>query len=70
MKRDTSLAAAARLFAMTLGLPALAAVGQAHADELPAPAPIISQPGAAPATSTDVANIDIIQAQPVAPPTD
>ena len=68
MKRDTSLAAAARLFAMTLGLPALAAAGQAHADELPAPAPIISQPGAAPAASTDVANIDIIQAQPVAPP--
>ena len=68
MKRDTSLAAASRLLALTLGLPALAGAGHAHADEAPAPGTNVSQPAAAPAQAADVANIDVIQAVPVAAP--
>jgi hypothetical protein len=73
MKRDTSLCAASRFFALTLGLPVLTALGQAHADEPPAAGMIVSpgsrsEPTATPGASSDVANIDIIQTQPVTPP--
>jgi outer membrane porin, OprD family len=71
MKRDTSLAVTSRLLALTLGLPALAGVGHAHADEPPTSSTNVSQPTAASAAPVDVANIDVIQAPPVAvlPPT-